>query len=233
MRTIGVLGGMGPEATVDFLAKIVRATPAARDQDHLHVLVDSNPAVPDRSAAIAGRGPDPAPVLREMAEHLVAWGAEVLVMPCNTAHYFHERVSAGLAVPLLHMMRETADHIRRGWPTARTVGLLATDATISAGLYHRALANRGLDVLVPDRDAQAMVMGAIFGADGVKAGHHHHPRRWLEVVAAGLVAQGADVVVAGCTEVPVVLSATDVTVPLVDATEVLARAAVREGRRDH
>lgn len=227
-RTIGILGGMGPEATADLYLKIIRSTPVSRDQDHFRVIIDSNPAIPDRTAAIFGQGEDPVPALRETARNLELAGADFLVMPCNTAHYFHRQIQEAIRIPLLHMMRETVEYTVRKWPEIKRVGLLATDGTLRTGLYHQALADRGREVIVPSPSDQALVMQAIYGGEGIKAGQHEAPRRLMLGVARALLTAGAQAVVAGCTEVPLVLHEGDLPAPVIDATEILALAAVRE-----
>ncbi len=222
---VGVLGGMGPEATADLFLKIIRLTPAARDQDHLRILIDNHPQIPDRTAAILGRGPDPTPALVASARLLERMGAQVLAMPCNTAHHFHAAIQAALEVPLLHMMLETAAYVAEAYPSARRVGLLATDGTLAAGLYQRALAGRGLRVLTPEPGVQERLMAGIYA---VKAGDLDAARPGVLAAARALADAGCDLVVLGCTEVPLAVGAGDVSLPLVDATWVLARATVRE-----
>lgn len=223
-KTVGILGGMGPEATVDLFGKIVRSTPAKRDQDHLRILVDCLPQIPDRTAAILGRGESPAPMLRAAARRLESWGAELIVMPCNTAHYYHREIAGAVEVPVLHIMEETARAIITDHPRVRRVGVLASAGTLNAGLYRQALEAAGLTQVQPPPEVQEEVMTAIYG---VKSGEYERPRRLLAAAAARLVQLGAGAVVAGCTEVPIALAAADVAVPLVDATLVLALAAVR------
>lgn len=227
-RAIGIVGGMGPEATADLFAKIVRATPARRDQDHLRVLVDCNPHIPDRAAALAGRGPDPVPALVATARNLERAGAELLCLACNTAHAYYDAVAAAVRVPVLHVMEEVAAAIRARYPRLRRVGLLATRTTVRLGLYHRALHRRGLEVVVPDELHQRLVDRAIDPPEGVKAGGHAAARPRALRAARRLVESGAECVVLGCTELPLIVSAGDLPVPVVDATDVLARAAVRE-----
>jgi len=227
-RVVGILGGMGPEATVDLFGKIVRNTPAARDQDHLRIVVENDPTIPDRTAAIFEGGPDPVPAMLEAGRRLVRAGVDFIVIPCNTAHYYYDRLTAGLDVPILHIMEETADLIARRHPAARRVGLLATTGTVRAGLYDRALAARGLEVIHVAPSVQEMVMRAIYGRDGIKAGVYDGPREILIAAGRALAEDGADVVVAGCTEIPLVLKEGMLPVPVIDATEALALAAVAE-----
>jgi aspartate racemase len=218
---------MGPLATADFYLRLVRATPAATDQEHLHVLIDSNAQIPDRTAAIDGRGPDPTPALVETARRLVAAGAEVLVIPCNSAHAFLGAIRRDVPVPVLDIMEEVAAAAGALTPVPAAVGLLATPGTVRRRLYHDALARRGIEVRTPDAAGQRAVSEAIAS---VKAGDVGPAVRGRACAAAeDLVRAGAGAIVLGCTELPLILAPEDVRVPLLDGTEILARAAVREG----
>jgi aspartate racemase len=226
-RTIGVIGGMGPLATADFYLRLVRATPAATDQEHLHVIIDSNAQIPDRTAAIDGRGPDPTPALVETARRLVAAGADVLAMPCNSAHAFLEAIRREAGVPVLDIMEEVARAAAALSPVPAAVGLLATSGTVRQRLYHNALERRQMRVLTPNEAGQRVVSAAIAA---VKAGDTG-PAVRAQARAAGeeLIRAGAGAIVLGCTELPLVLGPQDVGVPLLDGTEILAGAAIREG----
>jgi aspartate racemase len=225
-KVIGVLGGMGPAATADFYRKLIRATPAKSDQDHLQVLIFSNPQVPDRTAAIRGEGPDPLPALVAGAELLVRGGAELIAIPCVTAHYFYDALQRATAVPILHLVGETVTAVLARHPRVRRVGLLATTGTLQARLFDAFFEPRGLELLRPDPEAQAsLVMDAIYR---VKAeGAHSVLRERIRGAADHLIRRGAELIVAGCTEVPLLLQDGDLSIPVVDATLVLAEAAVR------
>ncbi|HEY8393233.1 MAG TPA: amino acid racemase [Thermaerobacter sp.] len=231
-KTIGILGGMGPEATVDLFAKIVRATPARVDQDHVRVVIDNNPKIPDRTAFLRGEGPDPVPAMLAGIHNLVSIGADLILIPCNTAHVYYERLQAASPVPILHIMREVARVLaasrREGAPVPARVGLLATELTVESGLYHRALAEVGIEVLVPEPAVQDLVTKAIFGPEGIKAGSYAPARSRLLAAGRHLVERGAQALIAGCTELPIVLRPGDFPVPLIDPAEILARAALRE-----
>lgn len=222
MKTVGVVGGMGPAATVEFLARLVRATPAARDEDHLHVLVDSDPRIPSRTAALLGGGPSPVPRLCAMARGLEQAGADFLVMPCNTAHAFLDAMRAAVRIPLLDIRREAAALVPGG-----PVGLLATEAVVRAGLYRDAFRARGLDIVcpsAPDQDELSALIAA------VKAGAPlGRLRRRLAGVVERLVATGARTLVVGCTEVSLLYQATPQR-PSVDALDALVAATVREAQ---
>lgn len=227
-RTIGVIGGMGPLATADFYMRLVRATPAAKDQDHLHVLIDSNTGIPDRTAAIEGRGPDPTPALVETARRLVAAGAEVLAIPCNSAHAFIDEIRRAVpGVPVLDIMEEVASSAAALRPPPAAAGLLATSGTVRQRLYQAALDRRGIGVMAPDAEGQRVVSEAIASVKAGDTGPEVRAR--VRGVADALVRAGAGVIVLGCTEVPLILGSGDVAVPVLDGTEILARAAVREG----
>jgi aspartate racemase len=229
-KVVGVIGGMGPDSTVDFFAKLVAATHAERDQDHLRILIDNDPTVPDRTAAVQGRGPSPAPRLAAMARGLIRQGAEVLVMPCNGAHAFRAGVlDAAGDVPFLDLIETTVAATRARLPQVATVGLLATDGTLGARLYDEGYAEAGVRALAPTPDDQALVMEAIYAikrgrADAATAAT-------VRAVAERLVAAGAEAIAAACTEIPLVLRDGDVVVdgrpvPVISSTDALVARTV-------
>lgn len=225
-RIVGVLGGMGPEATADYFVKLIRNTPIEREQDHIHVIIDSNPKIPSRSEAIiSGQTAEVTRMLAQGARTLERAGAGMIVMPCNTAHVFLPDICAAVSVPVLDMVQETARAVRSALPHARRVGVLATRGTIRSRLYQDALGSHGLETVTPDEHEERRVAQAI---EAIKVERlPYEPREELAAVARQLVALGAQAIIAGCTEVPLVLRQQDVTVPLFDSTEILARAAVR------
>jgi aspartate racemase len=222
--TIGILGGLGPEATIDLYGKILAATGAARDQEHLHVLIDSNPKVPDRNKAIAGIGESPAPALIAMAQRLERAGADFLVMACNTAHAFEAEIRAAVRVPFVSQIAETVDAVARQAPHAQRIGLLAVQGCIDAGVYAKAFAQRGIATMTLPTAEQQQFMALIYR---IKSGDTGAAvREAMRGLGARLFADGAELVVVGCTEVPLVLAASDLPGPMVDATQVLAERAV-------
>ncbi|NLE77002.1 MAG: amino acid racemase [Chloroflexi bacterium] len=225
-KVIGILGGMGPEATADLFMEITRHTEAQTDQDHFRILVDSNAKIPSRQAAVLEGGPDPTSALVATARALEQAGADFLVIPCNSAHILLEAVQASVQIPILSIVEATVEEIQAQTPDARQVGLLASTAIVQSGLYTLALARRGMATLLPDAAAQARVLESIFA---VKAGHKGQAvKAALAAVVADLVQQGAQAVILACTELPLVLHDGDAAVPLVNPTAALARAAVRE-----
>ena len=225
---IGILGGMGPAATVDLFDRIVRATPAAKDQDHLRILIDNNPAVPDRTAAILEGGPDPLPLLQAGVQELARRGAELLAIPCNTAHHFLSEMQAVCPVPILDMIAETAHHIRLTHGDGCTVGILATTGTVGTGLYQRALEVDDLAWMLPSDAEQEALMDAIYGPQGIKAGAAADgPRAAIQEIGSQMAVRGAEAFVLGCTEIPLVIGPNDLVKPSVASNQVLADVAVQ------
>jgi len=220
-KVVGVLGGMGPLATADFYTKLVRLTPARADQDHLRVLIDSNPKIPDRTAALRGDGPDPTEALVATARGLERAGADLIAIPCNSAHAYLHQIRRSVGIPVLDIMEEVAAAAAALVPRPRAAGVLATSGTLEARLYHRALASRGIDVVEPAAVEQERVTAAIRSVKAATV------REGVREVAAALIGRGAEVVVLGCTELPLVADREAIALPVLDATEVLAAAAVR------
>lgn len=225
---LGVLGGMGPMATADFLRKLVEATPAARDQDHLETVTLCASAIPDRVAALEGRGPDPLPAMIAGVRRLEAAGATRLVIPCNTAHHWHRALQATTALPILHIVDAVmAALARRGVPQG-AIGLLATTGTLRVGLYQARLAEHGY--LCRHPEAMDEVMRAI---QLVKANHLRDAAAILRGEAEALLAGGCAQVVLACTEVPLALGSAGAPHPqLLDATQALAEACVAACQTD-
>lgn len=217
-RTVGVLGGMGPAATWDFCTRLLAAAPAARDQDHPRVLVDCDPAVPDRNAAAAGTGPSPGPHLARMARGLEVAGADLLCMPCNAAHGWADEIRAATRVPFVDMVQATARAVAARVPRGATTIVLATEATRRAGLYEAALRTWGLRAHPLDDARQERLTDLIYGVKAGDAGPA--ARAALRDLLDGL--DGA-CVVSACTEVPLLLDDGEVRLPVVASTEALAR----------
>lgn len=224
-KTIGILGGMGPLATADLFRKIISLTDAGRDQEHIRIYIDSNTSIPDRTAAILSGGEDPVPAMTDALRHLESCGADCVIMPCNTAHYFLPRLEALAKIPFLSMIEAAADACRERFP-GKTAAILATKGTLAAGLYQQALAAEGMAFLVPDEGEQEKLMEVIY--QGVKAGAP--PERYREAFLSAiesLAGRGAEAFILACTELPLAFQALGLDRPHVDPTEELAKAAVR------
>ncbi len=231
---IGVVGGVGPAATIDFMNKIVRNTQAGRDQEHVKMVVEQNPQIPDRTENLIGDGVDPTIALYSTCKKLEADDADIIAIPCNTAHAFVERIQPYLSIPIVNMLFETAECIKRNYGGSRTIGLLATSGTIRSRVYHNAIGDAGCELLVPDEENQNRVMNAIYGPKGVKAGFTQGECvDDLLLALTSLVLRGAEVIILGCTELPLLLQQDEAfpvagkTIVVLDPTEILARKCVQ------
>ncbi|HDI86226.1 MAG TPA: aspartate/glutamate racemase family protein [Candidatus Korarchaeota archaeon] len=218
-RILGVLGGMGPEATAYFISLVTELTPAERDQDHIPMVVISDPKIPDRSEAILSGGPSPVGRALRDLRMLESLGVELVAIPCNTFFHFYEEVARGTSLEIVHMPRLTAELLADAG--ARAVGLLGTTGLVRSGLYQRLLADMRIEVVLPDEQTQAEVMRAIYE---IKAGRKSGARLALIRASRRLLDHGAQLVVEGCTEAPLVLRGEPL--PLLDPMEVMARACV-------
>ena len=223
---IGVIGGMGPAATVDFLAKVIAETPAQDDADHVPMLISCDPRLPLRPAAILHGTESPLPRLLDIRDRLLAAGATALVMPCNTAHHWYRELSAGCPVPFLSIVEASCDAALGVTPSGGTVGIAATRATLAARLFDAPLAYRGLKTDLPGEDElQQWLLPAIAA---VKAGQIAAGSALLDQLLASFAARGTRHVLLACTELPIALAASDRprTSACIDSTLALARLTV-------
>lgn len=225
---VGVLGGMGPLATADFVAKLIALTPAERDEDHIPIVVSSCPQLPSRVAPILERNArSPLPELKERLDFLLAAGARLIVMPCNTAHHWHaELVEAARPVPFLHIADAAADDLGRR-KIAGPIGLLATEGTLKSGFYQERLAARGFRCVLPTEDITRTLV--LPGIALVKAHRLAEAASLFRVAVLRLASESrAGTVILGCTEIPAAFPFGDpwLSTHCVDANEALARATV-------
>ena len=224
-KTIAILGGMGPLATADLFRKITCLTKADCDNDHIRVYIDSNARIPDRTAAILAGGTDPVPEMTSALRHLEACGADCIIMPCNTAHYFLPQLQAKTEIPFLSMLSATAKTCAAKFP-GKTAAVLGTKGTLATGLYDRALEAESVRFLLPEEPERDELMRLIY--DVVKASKPLLPETeaWRALLD-GLRARGADYFILGCTELPILADTLPVSGPFVDPTAELAKAAIR------
>jgi aspartate racemase len=223
-RVIGVLGGIGPEATADFYREILRLTPARADQDHIPVLIYSNPKIPDRTKAILDGGEDPLPYLIQSARILESGGAGIVTIPCNTAHYFLPALQSHIKIPILNMLDETLRGLLLRLPTARAVGVLATTGTIRSEIYSSTFSRAGVRIITPRETDQEKIHSAILS---VKAStYDQRTRDIFQSIGGSLVKGGAEAVILGCTEIPLAFDQEAVSYPCLNPTRFLAQAAV-------
>lgn len=225
MKTLGIIGGMGPMATIDLYKKITELTPASKDQEHIHIIIDSYPQIEDRTAHIVKGEKSPLPRLVEAAKRLEKAGAEALLMPCNTAHYFADDILKEVSIPLIHIVKATAEAIKANFPDARKIGLFATTGTRQGKVYETTLNKYGFEVVEFSKELEDRVMACIY--DGVKAGKTAEYAPIFEQCVQEGASLGAEVMIAGCTEIPILLPYIESQVPFTDPTLELAKAAVK------
>ena len=220
--TVGIIGGMGPEATIDFMSRVIALTPSQRDQDHIRMVVENNPHIPDRQST--AENDLIAIELTAIAERLEVAGADFLVLPCNTAHVFIDDLLKNIQIPFVHIVSETVNEIVKEHTNVKNVGLLATDMCINSGIYHQAIKSVDRTVLVLEQQDQKSCMQLIF--DVKKGKYSKSTKTDMVRLADQLIQKGADIIVAGCTEIPLILDTKSINVPLVSSTEVLAKRTV-------
>lgn len=225
-KIVGIIGGMGPEATVDLVLRVIEATPAEDDADHIRMLIDNNPKVPSRiKALIEGVGESPAPCMAKMAKKLQQQGADFLAIPCNTAHHYYPEVAAAVSIPVINLIELTAKTVKVKQPGIRKIGLLASSALQKIKLYEPWFGLLNIEVIYPDEGSQNAVMQLI---RDVKARRYTTDKIDLYNEAArNLEAQGAECLVVACTELSVINSKLRSTLPVYDAADILAVEIVR------
>lgn len=228
-KTIGILGGMGPEATLYMQSLILKKTNARKDQDHIKTIVFSNPEVPPRTDAILKTGPSPVPYLVEGVKALIQAGADFIIMPCVTAHYFIPEVMTQVEFQFLSLLEESLKWTLNNIPDIKRAGIISSTGTLRSKLFHDTFQAKDIDLFSPSEEEQTLVMEAIFGEKGIKAGFTtESPRDNIIRIAHDLIQKGAEAVIAGCTEVPLVLNDRDIPVPLIEPLAIMAEASVIE-----
>lgn len=232
---LGLIGGLGPAATVDLYDKIVKATPAKNDQEHFKVVIEQNPQIDDRTACLLNGGPDPTIAMYNCAKRLERDGCDYIIIPCNTAHAFLPRMLRHLSVPFIDMQQTMLDEIKAKFGDDARVGLMATSGTIATGIYGKKAEKMGMKMYTPDEDHQQSVMKAIYGPKGAKAGFttgecYDDLYRGAEYLVK---TYDCNVLILGCTELPLIFHETDdfevagKKVAIVDPTATLARKCVK------
>ncbi|MFJ5792447.1 aspartate/glutamate racemase family protein [Lysinibacillus sp. NPDC093197] len=221
-QTLGIIGGVGPLATMFIGEMIVRRTKATKDQEHVHTIIDNDTNIPDRTAFILDKTKEnPVPVLIEDAKKLASVGANLIAIPCNTAHTFYDEIAQGSPIPVLHMIRETAK--RANDLGAKRVGILATTGTLTSHMYQDALEEFGITPVIPDDQMKEKVMAIIY--DYVKAGKDVTQEDWLPIEEA-MLALNCDRIVLGCTELSIVNRDLKLSDKYIDSLIVLAECAI-------
>lgn len=225
-KTVGILGGMGPEATWDLFGRIIKESPAEKDSDHLRVIIDSNPKIPDRTKAILHQGTSPIESLIQTAENLEKAGANFLLMPCMTAHYFYQKVQDALNIPLVNAFQLMRQTIESNFSDQAQILVLATSGSIQSGLYETYL-NSDMLVFPGETIQEEEVMDIIYGSRGVKAGYvdEHNIERTYRLMQR-YQQSGISACIAGCTEIGLLLKNQPSPLPVIDPLDLLAKEAV-------
>jgi len=227
MKRVGIIGGVGPEASNKFCEMLIKHTPAKSDQENIPFIHFCNPQIPDRTEFIVGNGENPLGALIETSQILENAGADFLVIPCNTAHYFLRQVQDSVSIPIVDMTKVLVKSVLSEHPPIIKIGILATTGSIRAGIYQDYFRSVGVEsVLLDDFDQKKLVMDAIYGDKGVKAGKKIRPRRLLGRAADKLISMGAEAIVMGCTEIPLVLQQKEFGVRLYDPMELTSKEVV-------
>ena len=230
MKVIGVIGGMGPEATADFFMKLIRRASARSDAEQPRVVIDSNPHIPDRTAFVLGEGPSPVDELVRTARNVVRAGAGFLTLPCITAHGFIDEIRDAVDVPVISAVALTASEVDERFETEDVISILSTAGTLKMKLFQAAMPGRAF--MVPtDEEQEGIVTPAIYGPHGVKAvGVDIDTLDGIIAYAAELARRGAGAIIAGCTEFSVLLSGVELPIPLIDPMCLLAEEAIRTAK---
>lgn len=225
-KILGIIGGMGPEATISFYQRIISKTKVTCDQEHFRVIIDSNSKIPDRTSAILNGTTSPLPALIETTRNLEKLGVEIAGIPCITAHYYLDELRKKTSIKIVSAIESIDDVLRKKYP-GQTIGILATTGTVTTGLFDQQLEN---PIIYPVQESQdKKVMEAIYGRDGIK--NIGVTKRSLNLlIAAGneLIERGAEVIIAGCTEIGVILNQDHVNCPLIDPMDVLAEYMIKD-----
>lgn len=222
---LGIFGGMGPEATADLYKQVVKLTPATKDQEHIPTLIYSLPQVPDRMASIENQDLAIIPFIVEGVQRLEKAGASYIAIPCNTIHYYFDYMQDAVSIPIIHMIEETVLEVKNNYPDVKRIGLLATTGTIKTELYNNELKKHGYEVIIPDDNIEnEYVMKAVWG---IKSGVDPQISEDLLAIAGQhLIEKGAELIILGCTEIPLAFNPSRVDVPVINATKVLAQRAI-------
>lgn len=221
-KTLGIVGGMGPLATVELFRLIVENTKSDNDQNHIHILIDNNTSIPDRTAYIIGNGASPVPEIVRSAKKLGEMGATILLIPCNTSHYFYNEIYNCTGIEIINMIEETIKMLYL--IGNRSVGILATTGTLRGKLYQEGLSKYGIKAIVPSDDEQAETMKFIY--EGVKAGNKNYDTIPMQNTIQSMMDQGTENIILGCTELSVGFRERGLCIKCVDSLKVLSNTAI-------
>lgn len=228
-KILGIIGGMGPEASALLYMKMIKATKVKKDQEHYRIIIDSNPKIPDRTRAILGLGESPVPYIISTAKNLEKMGVDIACIPCMTSHYFFDEIQAGVNMKIMNAFEELNSYLKENYKGIQNIGVLATTGTKNTKIFEKYL--KDMNIIYPDdRYQDDYVMEAIYGeGTGIKSGvTEGRPVELLIEAGEHLIGKGAEVVILGCTEIGLVLRKDSLSKPSVDPMDVMAEAMVKE-----
>ncbi len=225
MKVVGIIGGMGPKATVDFVDKVISLTPAKKDQEHLKMMIIMNPQIPDRTEAILNKKENPVPELVKSAKMLEGAGVNFIVIPCVTAHFWLKEIESVVQTPILCLLDVTFERVKRQGKSIKNIGILTTTGTIKVGIFDSLFCQKGYSIILPSETVQnRYVMKGIYR---IKMGEDPKGLKPYFIRASeDLMRKGAQIIIAACTEIPLSITQADIPVPLIDVNAVLAEATV-------
>ena len=221
MKTIGIIGGMGPYATIDLFKRIVDLTDAEKDWDNIHIIIDNNPQIPSRGRFFECNGESPLPELINSAKRLETAGADFLVIGCNQAHYFHNDVQKQVNIPILNMVEETIEHILKTLPNIKEIGVVGARSTCQIN-YKQELEKNNLIPIIPEDDKDYKDLRIVI--DSIKTGKGD--KELLISICNKLIKKGAEAIILGCTEFPIIIKQRDLSVPTFDPNDIITKKAV-------
>ncbi len=221
MKTLGILGGMGPEATMIFFQKIIKLTPAQYDQQHIPCVIYNNTQIPDRTKSILNHDNIIINYLENSIKILVKAKSDFICIPCNTAHYYFEEMQQNCPIPIINIIDNITSYILLQKPQIKKVGLLATIGTIQSKLYTNAFAKHNIDIIIPDN--QDVLQNEIY-----KIKNHSNDLHLdaIKSISLNLIKKGAQIIILGCTELSIIASRLYIQIPLLDSLELLAKKAI-------
>lgn len=227
-KVVGILGGMGPEATIDLFSNIVAESNAKNDHDHLRIIIDNNPKMPSRQDAILNGGENPGPAMAETAKNIEDAGADFIIIGANTAHYFYDYVKDAVDIPVLHIIDETVLETIKIVDKVKKVGVLATAGAMKTKMYENSFNKFGIEVVEIPEEIQELIDNSIFSFkyDGLT---NKNEEMMLKAVKF-LIDNKAEVLIMGCTEIPLVLRNKKLPVKLINPNDVISRIAVKYAR---
>lgn len=221
-KTIGILGGMGPDATALFFQRVIALTPAQCDQEHIPIIINNNPQIPDRTDAILANGEDPVPALQDAIIILEKASVDFIFIPCNTVHVYYDEMQRCVDVPIVNLIESVVDDILKRFPDINKVGLLSTLGTIKSGLYHNTLLKHDIELVAPNEVQHDSLQGAI-----QELKKQSKDTAAIQSLANDLVRAGVEGIILGCTELSLIAKQLILSVPVFDSIEILAEKAVR------